>query len=157
MCVRWVVSFSLCILSWGWQKGKENKNMASENHFNQTPLRRGRGWHRRTLYLIRALPVVIGRNIQSGFYWITPAMYWRGFTVIEQLYGRWGDSQVVLIKLKGWFILCALLQFNLVEGLWCDCSAKVHPYIYYIFTSEIHMCAIILWSAFIVHRFPMYE
>lgn len=73
--------------------------MASENHFNQTVVRRDRGWHRRALYVIRALPVVIGRNTQSGFYWITVALYWRGFTVIEQLYGRWGDSQMVLIKL----------------------------------------------------------
>lgn len=83
-----------------WQGDKKNKNMASENHFNQTVLCRDEGWHRRALYLIRALPVVIGRNTQSGFYWITPALYRRGFTVIEQHYGRRGDSQMVLIKLR---------------------------------------------------------
>lgn len=88
------------LLTQVWQGDKENKNMASENHFNQTVLHGDRGWHRRALYLIRALPVVIGRNTQSGFYWITPALYWRGFTVIEQLYGRRGDSQMVLIKLR---------------------------------------------------------
>lgn len=94
------LSIFLSVLSQLWQGDKENRNMASENHFNQTVLRRDRGWHRRALYLIRALPVVIGRNTQSGFYWITPALYWRGFTVIEQLYSRWGDSQMVLIKLR---------------------------------------------------------
>lgn len=92
--------FSPCTFTRVWRGDKENKNMASENHFNQTVLRRDRGWHRRALYLIRALPVVIGRNTQSGFYWITPALYRRGFTVIEQRYGRRGDSQMVLIKLR---------------------------------------------------------
>ncbi|KAI9516875.1 hypothetical protein NQZ68_011352 [Dissostichus eleginoides] len=52
----------------GLQSGaadKENKNMASENHFNQTVLRRDRRWHRRALYLIRALPVTPPYN--NGF------------------------------------------------------------------------------------------
>lgn len=103
--------FPFYTLTWFWQGYKESKNIASENHFNQTALCGDSGWHWRPLYLIRALPAVIGRNTQSGFYWITPAQYQRGFTVIEQLYSRWGDSQMVLIKLRANSYYMPLLQF----------------------------------------------
>lgn len=78
---------------------------------------RDSSWHRRALYLIRALPVVIGRNTQSGFYWITPAQCWRGFTVIEQLYGRRGDSQMVLIRARDDSYCMPYCSLTLLEAL----------------------------------------
>ncbi|TNN66325.1 hypothetical protein EYF80_023461 [Liparis tanakae] len=79
-----------------------------------------RGWHRRAFYLIRALPVVIGRNTQSGFYWITLALDWRGLAVIEQLHGRRGDSQMIFHETR-WVLSRALspaVPLNAVTATW---------------------------------------
>lgn len=145
--------FSPCTFIRVWRGDKENKNMASENHFNQTVLRRDRGWHRRALYLIRALPVVIGRNTQSGFYWITPALYRRGFTVIEQRNGRRGDSQMVLIKLRDDSYYMPYCSLTLLEAYALTVIPKSSR-ISFFFMAEIHMRAIILWSDSRAHTFP---
>lgn len=129
--------FLAVLLTRVWRGDKENKNMDSENHFNQTVLRGDKGWHRRALYLIRALPVVIGRNTQSGFYWITPALYRRGFTVIEQHRGRRGDSQMVLIKLRddSYYVPCCSL--TLLEAY---CLASIPEPSHTFYDWDTHVC-----------------
>lgn len=78
-------------------------------------------------------------------------MYWRGFTVIEQLYGCQGDSQMVLIKVRADPYYMPYCSLTLLEayGLALMLTSS------HIFKTEIHMRAIVLWSDSRVHKFPM--
>lgn len=91
------LSIFLCVLELGSGKGTKNKNMALEKHFNQMKLRRDGGWHSELFTSSELCQWWLGETLRQVLL-NNPALCWRGFTVIEQLYGRRGDSQMVLIK-----------------------------------------------------------
>lgn len=69
-------------------------------------------------------------------------MYWRGFTVIEQLYDCQGDSQMVLIKLRADSYYMPYCSLTLLGAYGLALMLKSS----HIFMTEIHMHAIVLWS-----------
>lgn len=66
-----------------------------------------------------------------------PALCWRGFTVIEQLYGRRGDSQMVLIKVRDDSYCMPCCSLTLLEAYtWASMLRSSH--IFYIW--DTHAC-----------------
>lgn len=67
-------------------------------------------------------------------------MYWRGFTVIEQLYDRQGDSQMVLIKPRADSYYMSYCSLTLLEAYGLALILKSS----HIFMTQIQMLAIVL-------------